>query len=107
MKTAKMKTLSLKINLTQNTLNLRKIIHFRACWIFMYVYNFDFAYVCLDDSQPSLEEAYFVAEQGVEEQGKPPPFFDHIEPMIWRFLKRIANSVCQLYTNPLKLCKIY
>jgi hypothetical protein len=83
MKTAKMKTLSLKINLTQNTLNLRKDIHFRlrkgihfrACWIFMYVYNFDFAYVCLDDSQPSHEETYFVAEQGEEEQGKPPPLF--------------------------------
>ena len=50
-----------------------------------------FAYVCLDDSQPSLEETYFVAEQGVEEQGKPPPLFDHIEPMIWRFLKSLQN----------------
>jgi hypothetical protein len=58
---------------------------------FYVCFNFDFAYVCLDDSQPSHEETYFVAEQGVEEQGKPPPLFDHIEPMIWRFLKRLQN----------------
>ncbi len=45
----------------------------------MYVYNFDFAYVCLDDSQSNHEETHFVAEQGEEEQGKLPPLFDHIE----------------------------
>ena len=53
---------------------------------YVYVYNFDFAYVCLDDSQLNHEETYFVVEQG-----KPPPLFDHIEPMIWRFLKRLQN----------------
>ncbi len=60
-----------------------------------------FAYVWLDKPPPNYEEVYYTAaEQEEGEQGKPPPpTFEHIEPMIWRFLKRIAKCACRFYIN--------